>query len=108
MFLQHGILDSAATFVNNGPGLAPAYLLADKCYDVWLGNTRGSKYSRSHRTLNPDKDKEFWEFSFVEMGRYDITAAVDYVLGQTKAEKLTYMGHSQGTTQMFLSLTEKL
>ena len=80
MFLQHGILDSAATFVNNGPGLAPAYLLADKCYDVWLGNTRGSKYSRSHRTLNPDKDKEFWNFSFVEMGRYDITAAVDYVL----------------------------
>ena len=80
VFLQHGILDSAATWVNNGPGLAPAYLLADKGYDCWLGNTRGSMYSRKHKTLNPDKDKEFWEFSFVEMGKYDITAEVDYVL----------------------------
>ena len=74
--------------------MAPAYLLADKGYDVWLGNTRGSYYSRRHKTLSPDKDKEFWEFSFVEMGRYDIKASVEYVLEQTKAKNLSYMGHS--------------
>jgi lysosomal acid lipase/cholesteryl ester hydrolase len=48
-------------------------------YDVWLGNQRGTKYSSQHTTLNPKKDKQYWEFSFTEMGQYDAPAQVDYV-----------------------------
>ncbi len=47
-------------------------MLANIGYDVWLGNNRGNKYSRSHISLNPDKDKNFWDFSFHEMGKYDL------------------------------------
>lgn len=93
--------------MNNGPGLAPAFLLSDAGFDVWVGNSRGSFHSRSHTTLSPEDDPEYWDFSFVEMGRYDLPASIDYVLAQTGASKLTYIGHSQGTTQMFLSLSER-
>lgn len=41
----------------------PAYILADKAYDVWLANARGNRYSRAHRTLDPN-DIKFWNFRF--------------------------------------------
>lgn len=73
-------------------------------YDVWLGNNRGTTYSRKHETLNPDKDKKYWEYSFPELGDFDAPAQIDFVREKTGAEKLTYIGHSQGTTQMFYGL----
>ena len=54
---------------------APAFQLARNGYDVWLSNSRGSKYGRVHTELDPDSindQKNFWEFSFVEMGEYDL------------------------------------
>lgn len=48
-------------------------------------------------------DKSFWDFSFHEMGVYDVKANVDYVLKTTGFEKLVYFGHSQGTTQWFIA-----
>lgn len=37
------------------------------------------------------------------MGQYDVPTNIDFVLQQTGVEKLTYIGHSQGTTQFWLS-----
>ena len=51
-----------------------------------------------HTHYDPEKDPEYWDFSFEEMGRYDIPTEIEYVLDQTKAKKLSYIGHSQGTT----------
>ena len=39
------------------------------------------------------------------MGKYDVPANIDFILQKTGAEKLTYIGHSQGTTQFWLSNT---
>ena len=53
-------------------------------YDVWLGNSRGNRYSTGHLTLDPIKDaEEYWDFDFVEMGLYDVPANVDYILRET-------------------------
>ena len=106
VLLQHGILDSATTWIVNSPDKAPAFLLAEAGYDVWLANSRGNYYSRSHKTLDPDKDKEFWDFSWYEMGKYDLPAVITKILKVTGAAKLSYIGHSQGTTQMFSALAE--
>lgn len=58
-----------------------AYVLAKAGYDVWIGNNRGSIYSRNHTTLDPVKDSaKFFDFSFYELGKYDVPANIDYVL----------------------------
>ena len=38
------------------------------------------------------------------MGVYDLPAAIDFVRDRTKQDKITYIGHSMGTTQMFLAI----
>ena len=76
-------------------------------YDVWLGNNRGVIYSRRHVKLDPDVDAEkFFDFSFVELGKYDLPAMIDFVRRVTNVDKVTYIAHSQGTTQMFFALAE--
>lgn len=72
----------------------------------WLGNNRGNKHSRLHIKYNPDKDKEFWNFSFHEMGIYDLPAMIDLIKIKSGVKKLTYIGHSQGTTQLFVGFSE--
>lgn len=52
----------------------------------------------SHIKYSP-KEKEFWDFEFEQMGTYDQPAQINYILENTKAEKLAaYIGHSEGTT----------
>jgi len=99
----HGVLDSADAWVLGWEDKSYAFRLLNSGYDVWFGNNRGNKYSRKHKTLNPDSNSEFWDFSYIELGKYDIPAMIDYVLLVSKAEKLTFFGHSQGTMQIFFA-----
>lgn len=66
-----------------------------------MGNARGNTYSRKHVELNSNEDK-FWDFSWHEMGLYDLPANIDYVLNVTGLKKLFYIGHSQGTTIFYV------
>ncbi|KAJ1944186.1 cholesterol esterase [Linderina macrospora] len=78
--------------------------LAEAGYDVWLGNSRGNKYSYKHMKYTPDQ-KRFWNFSIDEIANIDVPTTVDYILKETGAETLTYIGFSQGSAQMFMSLS---
>ncbi len=98
VFFQHGILDSSDCWIMNTPDKAPGFIAAADGYDVWFGNSRGNKYSRDHVKLDPDSDNSFWFFDWEQMGTYDITAEIQYILDQTKQAKVAYIGHSQGTT----------
>nr|XP_029712296.1 lipase 1-like [Aedes albopictus] len=103
VLMCHGMLGSAADFVVIGPNNSLAYLLADSGYDVWLMNARGTLYSRKHSTL-PLDSKKYWDFSWHEIGYYDLPAIIDYILDVTSYGKLHYVGFSQGTTT-YLVLT---
>ena len=101
VFVQHGLMSSAMDFLVTGPEHALGFVLADAGYDVWLGNTRGSTYSRAHRQLSPEA-KQFWQFSWHEIGERDLPAMIRFVLRKTGYKKLHYIGHSQGTTAYFV------
>lgn len=70
-------------------------MLADENYDVWLGNTRGNRYSCNHTNLNPfgsAKDRKiFWSFSWHEMGLHDLPKMIDFVLDKTEQKKIQYI-----------------
>ena len=104
VYFQHGILDSADAWIMNEPDVAPAFFLANQGYDIWLGNSRGNKYSMSHTTLTT-KDADYWKFSFQQMGDYDDPANLEYIKAETGFAKSAYIAHSQGTTQMFYALS---
>lgn len=97
VLVQHGLLDSAATWIMNFPQQSLGFLLADAGYDVWLGNVRGNTYSRAHTKYNPDTDEAFWDFSWDDMARDDLPSMINYILATTKQTKIAYVGHSQGT-----------
>ena len=107
VLLQHGIFDSSDGWVCNGEEHSIAFVLAKNNFDVWLANSRGNKYCKEHEKFSP-QSFEFWQFSFNEMGNYDIPAVINYIKTVNKSnEKIIYFGHSQGTTSMFSGLIQK-
>lgn len=106
VMLQHGLFATDHVFVINQASLALSYILADRGYDVWMPNSRGSTYSRQHVTLNTD-DRQYWQYSWTEMGKYDVTASINYILNVTEHEKLSYVGHSLGCTLFYIAMIEQ-
>jgi pimeloyl-ACP methyl ester carboxylesterase len=106
VFLQHGLLDSSDAWVVNYRDRSLGFILADEGFDVFLGNSRGNKYCLEHESLD-SKQSEFWDFSWDEMAKRDIPAYVDAILSKTSQESLLFVGHSQGTTQMFAALVSQ-
>lgn len=105
VFLQHGLIDSSATWVLNKPDQSLGFMMADAGYDVWMGNARGNIYTTNHTTLSP-KQAKFWEFSFDEMAEHDLPTMVNFVLQHTGAHNLSYVGHSQGTEMGWIGLSQ--
>ncbi|KAJ2797060.1 cholesterol esterase [Coemansia helicoidea] len=101
----HGFMLSSECFVCHPDwiNILP-FRLAEAGYDVWLGNSRGNKYSYKHIKYVPS-DERFWNYSIDEIAGIDVPATIDYILAETGARSLTYVGFSQGTTQMFMALS---
>ncbi|KHJ41863.1 hydrolase, alpha/beta domain protein [Trichuris suis] len=100
IFLQHGLESSCVDWINNLPGQSAGFYFSDAGFDVWMGNFRGNTYGRRHRTLKPENN-EFWRFTWDEMAKYDLPALINKTLEISKADKLYYVGHSQGTLTAF-------
>ena len=101
VFFQHGLLDSAAGILLPGPKESLAFGLADTGYDVWLGNNRGNKVSMTNLHFS-ETEPGFWNFTMDDMAAIDLPTQLLFVLNQTGAKQLTYIGHSQGTVQAFM------
>ena len=105
--LQHGLLDNSATWLIQNASTALPFLLADEGYDVWMTNSRGNIHSYEHMkpsVYNVHKvNSPFYNFTWDDMGNYDVPSNIDYILKHTNYKKVFYIGHSQGTTQFFVS-----
>ncbi|KAI8853606.1 Alpha/Beta hydrolase protein [Chytridium lagenaria] len=96
VLLWHGFMMCSEVWVcTPSPSQNLAFALADAGYDVWLGNTRGNKYSCKHRVLKPTEEA-FWDFSIDHLALHDLPDAVSYILKVTGAPSLSYIGFSQG------------
>ena len=129
VLFQHGGFMDATFWLSDSPwsmGAAPRedlnevaafFTLADEGYDVWLGNNRATQYSnKNYRYPDADEhDDKDWYYnpeSFVakystgwmDMGRYDVPAMLDKVTEVSGSEKVSWVGYSQGTSQMFYAL----
>ncbi len=103
VLLQHGVLASSWCWLVNSPEKSLGILLWRMGYDVWLTNSRGNTFSRNHTEYHPSFNKKFWNYTFEEMGYFDVSANVRYILTTTSKSDLTFVGWSQGTTQMFIA-----
>jgi lysosomal acid lipase/cholesteryl ester hydrolase len=100
VILVHGITDTSDGWLVLGPKQSLGYQLANAGFDVWLYNYRGNRYSKEHK--RKISQKEYWDFSFEEMGTRDMPATIDYILNNTSRDKIHYIGFSQGTTIFFV------
>ena len=102
LVLQHGLLDGAFTWLILGQD-SLAKKLCEEGYIVYLPYIRGTQFSRSHLDYDSGLNSDYWEFSFDEMAQYDLPAIINYIKQRDKVEKITYIGHSQGTLIYFLA-----
>lgn len=81
IYLQHGMGGSASSWLVANSDTAFGKVLADRGYDVWMGNTRGNYFSRKHVNYST-KDKEFWDFTIDDLSK-DLIANMDFVTKKT-------------------------
>ena len=89
LLLMNGAFGDALNWILSGQ-------LAEQGYDVWLGNNRGDLYGNVNRLDGLWTLKEHWNFTWADMGYYDVPAILDKVLEVTGKPKATLMGNSQG------------
>ncbi|KYB25016.1 lipase member M [Tribolium castaneum] len=96
ILLQHSFLADSKIWVSQF-NESVAFLFWRAGFDVWLSNSRGTFYSQKHVTLNIN-NPSFWNYSFHELGYYDLSAQTKYITRATQRAKIVYLGYSMGGT----------
>ncbi|XP_072397486.1 lipase member K-like [Diabrotica undecimpunctata] len=104
ILMVHGIYMNSRAFVSSGEK-SLVYQLIEQRRQVFLINLRGSLYSPGNVNGLDKSNYDYWNFTWHEMGMYDMPAALDLVY-QTTQQKAIVIGYSMGTTvtSVFLSL----
>ncbi|KAJ3351538.1 hypothetical protein GGF32_004238 [Allomyces javanicus] len=108
IILMHGLFQGSGVFVTSGPH-SLAFFLAEHGFAVYLANNRCDRAVTSlgkstHHTHRSRRDPRFWDWTLSTLARHDFPAIITHVRHDAKAEKVVWIGHSQGNAQAFLGL----
>ncbi|KAL3277326.1 hypothetical protein HHI36_012677 [Cryptolaemus montrouzieri] len=101
----HGLTGCSESYFIGKNESAPI-VFANNGYDIWLLNSRGTDRSLGHEKWNATTDKEYWLFSWQEIGLFDLPSTIDLVLQKNEHKKVILLGHSEGSTVIFVMLSE--
>ncbi|KAG8368436.1 hypothetical protein BUALT_Bualt15G0045300 [Buddleja alternifolia] len=104
VLLIHGLFMAGDAWFMDSPNQSLGFVLANRGFDVWVGNVRGTHWSHGHVSLS-EKDKEFWDWSWQELALHDLGEMIRYVYSITKS-KVFVVGHSQGTIISLAAFTQ--
>ncbi|KAL1460139.1 hypothetical protein WDU94_012077 [Cyamophila willieti] len=102
----HGLTATSDCWFVGGPAHDLSFRLWRRGYDVWLWNGRGNLYSMDHVNISWS-DEKFYKFSMHELGYYDTTASIDYILNVTGHKSVITIGHSMGTTNVLIAAASR-
>ena len=96
--MVHGAIGSAEewTYQFYSGEMPLPYRLALEGNDVWIASNRGSLDYSSHSSLTRD-DKDFYNYTWADMGSKDLPAFIDLILAETGSSQVKYIGYSRGT-----------
>ncbi|KNE69808.1 hypothetical protein AMAG_14344 [Allomyces macrogynus ATCC 38327] len=108
IILMHGLFQGSGVFVTSGPH-SLAFFLAEHGFAVYLANNRCDRAVTSfgktkHHTHRSRRDPGFWDWTLSTIARHDFPAIIAHVRTDAKAERVVWIGHSQGNAQAFLGL----
>ncbi|GIX43018.1 MAG: alpha/beta hydrolase [Leptospiraceae bacterium] len=92
VILCHGLMANRTYYTINGEN-SFAVQLAKAGYDVWVLDLRGREAAGSPSWFFGEKK---YNYSIDDYIKYDVDAAIQYVLEKTNAEKVNWVGHSMG------------
>lgn len=102
--LQHGATMDGLSWFNTEHESLPS-LLIGAGYDVFLGNTRGTKNSQRHKELSPLHDAhKFFDYSLKEMGQYDAMANMNLAKEKSSGLPVIYIGYAEAGTAILHAL----
>ncbi|KAK7343478.1 hypothetical protein VNO77_12249 [Canavalia gladiata] len=99
VLLLHGLFMGGDAWFLNSREQSLGFILADRGFDVWVGNVRGIHWSHGHISIL-EKNKHFWDWSWQELALYDLAGMINYINSVTNS-KLFLLGNSQGTIMSF-------
>ena len=105
VLMMHGQGQDAETwltgyFVGNPLPL----MLVDDGYTVYMGNNRGTKFSKNLQREDTSSE-EYWDFDFTDMGTKDLPAII-HSIKSFDVLQLNYIGYDMGNMQLFYGLTQ--
>ena len=112
ILFQHGTGQDGTGFLQMGanelnPGTAMPIQFADLGYDVYIGNNRGTEYSRGHTDLDSPAENPavYWDFT-IDGFALDLLAQSKAMTENADSGKGWYVGYSQGTIQALVALSK--